>query len=332
MARVSIRVEVIPVTMIVVPKQYLQAPVLLGMDIIGQLQLEINYEHQTVNISGTVYDLRQEEHVMAKIESVRKVEEREREREESKECQYLRLGITVRIELFSCEFIELEITEGNNNLIVAYPHHRMIQPGLALLLKIVGGKVYLPIINNTKEKSKLRAGTLLTKSEWVEEQDIEVEDTNRLVNKISEAMGPENDNVTGQLSRAQKLNRLLEKQDWSHLDEKQKSEMFEIVLCHANLFVVDKKELRLIKQKPAHIQIKDPNPCRSAVYRYPEKAKETIRQILKDLEDRDIIERSTAAWLSPFVLVNKPNGEKRMRLDYREVNTHLVTDIHPLLH
>ncbi len=76
--------------------------------------------------------------------------------------------------------------------------------------------------------------------------------------------------------------------------------------------MVDKKKLGLIKQKPAHIQIKDPNPCRSPVYRYPEKAKKTIRQILKDLADGDIIERSTSAWLSPIVLVNKPNGEKRM--------------------
>ncbi len=51
---------------------------------------------------------------------------------------------------------------------------------------------------------------------------------------------------------------------------------------------------------------------------------------MQDLEERDIIERSTAAWLSPIVLVNKPSGEKRMCLDYRKVNKQLTTDIHPL--
>ncbi len=48
------------------------------------------------------------------------------------------------------------------------------------------------------------------------------------------------------------------------------------------------------------------------------------------MEDRDMIEPSTAAWLSPIVLVNKPDGSKRMCLDYRGVNKHLAADIYPL--
>ncbi len=43
-----------------------------------------------------------------------------------------------------------------------------------------------------------------------------------------------------------------------------------------------------------------------------------------------IIERSTAAWLSPIVLVNKPDGSERMCLDYRHVNKYLATDVCPL--
>ncbi len=52
--------------------------------------------------------------------------------------------------------------------------------------------------------------------------------------------------------------------------------------------------------------------------------------MLKDMEERDIIEPSTAAWLSPIVLVSKPDGSKRMCLDYRQVNKQLATDIYPL--
>ncbi len=48
------------------------------------------------------------------------------------------------------------------------------------------------------------------------------------------------------------------------------------------------------------------------------------------MEDRQIIEKSTSAWLSSIVLVNKPDGNKRMCLDYRHMNEHLATDIHPL--
>ncbi len=103
-----------------------------------------------------------------------------------------------------------------------------------------------------------------------------------------------------------------------------------LIKNHSKLFIVDKSELGLIKQAPAHIQVQDPTPCRSHIYRYPAKAKEAIASILQDLEEKDIIEKSAAAWLSPIVLVSKPSGEKRMCLDYRKVNKQLNTDIHPL--
>ncbi len=74
----------------------------------------------------------------------------------------------------------------------------------------------------------------------------------------------------------------------------------------------------------------DPTPCRSHIYRYPAKAKEAIASILQDLKERDIKEKSIAAWLSPIVLINKPSGEKRMCPDYRKVDKQLTTDIHPL--
>ncbi len=48
------------------------------------------------------------------------------------------------------------------------------------------------------------------------------------------------------------------------------------------------------------------------------------------MEEKDVIEPSTAVWLSPIVLVSKPDGSKRLCLDYRGVNKHLATDIYPL--
>ncbi len=48
------------------------------------------------------------------------------------------------------------------------------------------------------------------------------------------------------------------------------------------------------------------------------------------MEEKDAIEQSTAACLSPIVPVSKPDGSKRICLDYQGVNKHLVTDIYPL--
>ncbi len=85
-----------------------------------------------------------------------------------------------------------------------------------------------------------------------------------------------------------------------------------------------------MKTTPAHILVADPTPCRSVIYRYPDMTKEIIKDMIEDMKRKDIIENFTTAWLSPIVLVNKPNGEKRMCLDYRRVNQHMPVDIHPL--
>lgn len=43
-----------------------------------------------------------------------------------------------------------------------------------------------------------------------------------------------------------------------------------------------------------------------------------------------MIEPSTSAWLSPFILVNKPNGGKRLCFPYRRVIIQLVKDVYPM--
>ena len=85
-----------------------------------------------------------------------------------------------------------------------------------------------------------------------------------------------------------------------------------------------------MKEPPAKINVDDPRPSLGPIYRYLEEAKKLIADMLQDMEDRQFIETSTSAWLSPIILVNKPDGSKRMSLDYRHVNKHLATDIYPL--
>ena len=82
-----------------------------------------------------------------------------------------------------------------------------------------------------------------------------------------------------------------------------------------------------MKGPPAKINVADTQPSREPRYRYLEEAKKLIADMLQDIEDRQIIEKYTSAWLSPIVLVNKPDGSNRMCLDYRHVNKHLATDI-----
>ncbi len=88
------------------------------------------------------------------------------------------------------------------------------------------------------------------------------------------------------MSREEKLKQPIHQKDWSHLSLEQKKEVEALIKNHSKVFIVDKTELGLIKQAPAHIQVQDPTPCRSPIYRYPAKAKDAITSILQDLEER----------------------------------------------
>ena len=120
------------------------------------------------------------------------------------------------------------------------------------------------------------------------------------------------------------------KQDLTHLSSTQQTQLVDTLCNNQAVFILSPNELGKIHDVQADIVVTDPTPVRSPTYRYPEKAKEIISNMLEEMEEKDIIEPSTAAWLSPIVLVKKPNGSQRMCLDYRKVNTHLQVDIHPL--
>ena len=152
------------------------------------------------------------------------------------------------------------------------------------------------------------------------------------VKELHNDLLPTLDQITEEEDRVEKLKQLLRKQDWNHLSQEQQKLIDEIILKRNSLFIVDQNELSKIEGPPAELVLKDPRPVRSPLYRYPEKAKQLIETIIQYMLEKGVIEPSTAAWLSPIVLVNKPDGSKRMCLDYRKVNEHLKTDIYPLPH
>ncbi len=142
--------------------------------------------------------------------------------------------------------------------------------------------------------------------------DVDPVSSVNVTKKIHNDLIPQNDQPSHQGTRVQKLEELMKRQNWQHLTGSEQIEVCQVILQHDPLFILDEKELGLINGPPPHIKVDDPRPSRGPRYRYPEQAKQLIAEMLDDMEQRDIIERSTATWLSPIVLVNKPDGSKRM--------------------
>ena len=61
---------------------------------------------------------------------------------------------------------------------------------------------------------------------------------------------------------------------------------------------------------------------------YDEKLR--VRNIVRDLLDKQIIRKSHSAYASPVLLVKKKNGSDRMVVDYRALNNLTIKERFPL--
>ncbi|KAK8381353.1 hypothetical protein O3P69_018440 [Scylla paramamosain] len=101
------------------------------------------------------------------------------------------------------------------------------------------------------------------------EVNLRVEDTSSQVchTRIENELEPQNDVVEGNGTRAERLQRLINQQNWAHLANDQQKQLSNVVLSHEKLFMLEKKDIGTISGEPAHIAVSDPNPCQSPMYR-----------------------------------------------------------------
>ena len=92
-------------------------------------------------------------------------------------------------------------------------------------------------------------------------------------------------------------------------------------------------EFGLIKGYTHKIKIKPgAEPVQHKLCRLPLSVRESVSKELKLLQDEDIIEpfHEAAEWISPTVIVTKPNGTIRLCVDLRSVNQAIVVGTYPL--
>lgn len=80
------------------------------------------------------------------------------------------------------------------------------------------------------------------------------------------------------------------------------------------------------------IHLTDEKPFRLPYRRVPPAEYQKLRQVLNEMEEKDIIRKSTSEFASPLVLVWKKNGDLRVCTDFRWLNRRTLKDAHPLPH
>lgn len=111
-----------------------------------------------------------------------------------------------------------------------------------------------------------------------------------------------------------------------------KSQLVELIQKYEDVFSRDKLDCGHAKDFVHRIHLADDRPFRLLYRRVPPGQYQKLREALSEMEEKDIIRKSSSEWASPLVLVWKKNGELRICVDYRWLNARTVKDAHPVPH
>jgi len=104
----------------------------------------------------------------------------------------------------------------------------------------------------------------------------------------------------------------------SSLTQEQQERLKALLNEYRDIFAVTPEELGRTNLVQHHIDTGDHRPLRSRPYRVPHTQKETIESHINDMLSRDVIQPSASPWVSPVVLVPKPDGSSRFCCDFKK--------------
>jgi len=78
-----------------------------------------------------------------------------------------------------------------------------------------------------------------------------------------------------------------------------------------------------------HVE-QDARPSRQKPYYYSEKARAEIEKQVQELLTINFFRRSTSAWCSNVLFVKKHDKSMRMCVDYRNLNSYIIPEVHPV--
>lgn len=111
-----------------------------------------------------------------------------------------------------------------------------------------------------------------------------------------------------------------------------KDQLLQLIQKYQDVFSKHRLDCGKAKEFVHRIHLSDNHPFRLPYRRVPPAQYQTLRKVLSEMEEQDIIRKSCSEWASPLVLVWKKSGELRVCVDYRWLNARTIKDAHPLPH
>ena len=122
----------------------------------------------------------------------------------------------------------------------------------------------------------------------------------------------------------------LAKRSGKNLNADQKEEMENLLRRYAGVFSKNDSDLGRTNLVKHHIHTGDAAPIKQTPRRISPIKREEIKREVLALNKQGVIEPSESPWSSAVVLVRKPDGSRRLCIDYRQLNDVTTKDSYPL--
>nr|XP_045625164.1 uncharacterized protein LOC123774698 [Procambarus clarkii] len=231
---------------------------------------------------------------------------------------------------------------------------RNIQPGSTLqvagridklmipytLVSVHDKGAIIPVVNLSHKPYRFRVGDSLTQGIVVNLKEIIESDTTQTSTVAAQcsALNVREEESHSKIGKETPLSpqdkemvdKLITALDLTHMSPAERKQVREVLRKFPRLFATEDEEIGYLPQVEHTIPTGDNPPAQTRQWRLPEQAKQLIRDECRKMMRQGVIEESTSPWLSPVVLVRKPDGSYRFCVDYRKVNEVTTADAYPL--
>lgn len=134
----------------------------------------------------------------------------------------------------------------------------------------------------------------------------------------------------GFIGHSQESQNVLTKLRVGPIDEESKQKLIRLIGEYRGCFAETIGELGCAKSTQMDISLQKEAPFTHRPYRMALSEQREAENIVGELLAHDIIRESTSNYCSPVLLVTKKNGERRLCIDYRRLNSLTVKDNYPM--
>ena len=113
------------------------------------------------------------------------------------------------------------------------------------------------------------------------------------------------------------------------LTQQEQEQLYAVLSQYSDVFADNSGDLGKTDEIQHTIDTRDAPPVRQAARRIPVTQQEEVRKLLREMQEKKVIQPSRSPWAAPVVLVKK-DGSTRFCVDYWKLNAVTHKDAYPL--